>query len=238
MTAASDRRLAWAACVNVRDLGGLRTHGSTLRRGVIVRASLLGSLSPDGLAAVRAHGVRTVIDLRWPDEVRRQPSFFAAGVVYRNVPVDAGMRLKLLEHARAGTMPQQLAALAAPDSGLRDAIGAIGAAEPAIVVHCQAGRDRTGVVISLILAAVGVIAADVVTDHCLSDAELASEYERFGAGHPEFVAEIKVHVAHRAWVMRELLAAAERTYGGADGYLRHIGVSPASLARLRAMLVA
>ncbi len=237
MTAAR-RRLAWDACVNVRDLGGLRCGTGTLRSGVLVRASMIGTLSPDGLAEVHAHGIRTVIDLRWPDEVARQPSFFADGMSYRNVPVDAGLRLKLHEHALAGAMQEQIAVLAQPDSGLRDAIEAIAAAEPAIVVHCQAGRDRTGIVIALLLAAIGVTTEDIVGDYCASDVELASEYERFGVDHPEVVPVIAEHVAHRAWVVAELLKATESGYGGAAGYLAHMGVSPGSIARLRAMLVA
>ena len=59
-----DRRLAWDACLNVRDLGGLSLSGATLSRGKLVRSSMIGTLSPAGREAVRAHGIRTVVDLR------------------------------------------------------------------------------------------------------------------------------------------------------------------------------
>ena len=67
----TDRHLEWPSCGNVRDLGGLRTaDGGRIRPGALVRADDLERLTTDGWAALEAHGVRTVIDLRNPDEVR------------------------------------------------------------------------------------------------------------------------------------------------------------------------
>src|SRR4051794_41804862 len=65
-----DRHLPWDGCANVRDLGGLPAAGGrTVRRGAIVRADALDRLSPEGWAALEAHGVRAVIDLRNDDEL-------------------------------------------------------------------------------------------------------------------------------------------------------------------------
>src|SRR5438093_933386 len=47
----------WDAYLNVRDLGGLRCAGGVIRSGALVRASTLGSLTPAGSVAIRAHGV-------------------------------------------------------------------------------------------------------------------------------------------------------------------------------------
>jgi protein tyrosine/serine phosphatase len=235
---ARDRRLAWDACLNVRDLGGLRCTGGLVRSGVLVRASILGSLTPAGSAAVRAFGVRTVIDLRGPDEVTAVPSPFGMGLSNRNVRVDEEHTLKLHEHAIAGTMPQQLADLAREGSGLRAALVAIASADPAIVVHCQAGRDRTGIVVALLLATLGVADEDVVADHCASDIELADEYARFRAEHPEVAADMAERQARRAWVFGELLSAIRAQHGHAEGYLKVVGVRSADIERLREMLVA
>ena len=69
MSAVGGRHLAWDGCFNVRDLGGLPTRdGHTTRRGAVVRADALPDLTAAGWAALRAHGVRTVIDLRNQDE--------------------------------------------------------------------------------------------------------------------------------------------------------------------------
>jgi protein-tyrosine phosphatase len=235
---AHDRRLAWDAYLNVRDLGGLRCAGGVIRSGVLVRASTLGLLTTAGSVAIRAHGVRTVIDLRGPDEVTALPNPFGLGLAYRNVRVDGEHTLKLHEHAIAGTMAHQLADLARPGSGLRAALAAIASADPAVVVHCQAGRDRTGIVVALLLAALGVADDDIVADYCASDAELADEYARFRAEHPEVAADMAERQARRAWVIGQLLAAVRTEHGDAERYLNLIGVRSDEIKRLREMLVA
>jgi hypothetical protein len=71
------RRLPWDALVNARDLGGYpTTDGRAIRWGALVRSDSLSSLTPAGRSALLAHGVRTVIDLRMPLEVVRDPNPF------------------------------------------------------------------------------------------------------------------------------------------------------------------
>jgi protein-tyrosine phosphatase len=207
------------------------------RRGALVRASAIGTLTASGSAAMLAHGVRTIIDLRWSDEIAAQASPFATGLTYRNVPFDEPRVMRLYQHAMAGTMPEQLALLARPESGVRAAISAIADSEPAIVVHCQAGRDRTGAVTSLVLSALGVADEDVIADYCESDVELAPEYERFRAEHPDAAADIAEQQTRRAWVMGEFLKAMHGEYGGAVRFLTFAGVRAGELARLCNMLV-
>jgi protein-tyrosine phosphatase len=202
-----------------------------------VRSSTMGPVTAAGSAAIRAYGVRTVIDLRGPDEMTAVASPFGTAVVYRNVRVDGEHTLKLHEHANAGTMALQLAELARPGSGLRAALAAIASAAPAIVVHCQAGRDRTGIVVALLLAALGVADDDIVADHCASDAELVDEYARFRAEHPEIAADMAERQERRAWVMGELLSTLRAEHGGGTAYLEHIGVLPEDIRRLRGLLV-
>jgi len=197
----------------------------------------MGSVTAAGSAAIRAYGVRTVIDLRGPDEVSAVASPFGMAIVYCNVLVDGEHTLKLHEHAKAGTMANQLADLARPGSGLRAAISAIASAAPAIVVHCQAGRDRTGIVVAVLLAALGVADDDIVADHCASDAELIEEYARFRAEHPEIAADMEERQERREWAMGELLSALRTEHGGGTAYLEHIGVLPGEIRRLRVLLI-
>jgi hypothetical protein len=77
----TDRRLAWDACLNVRDLGGLSCGDAVIRPGRVVRASIIGTLTSAGREAMRGHGGRTVIDLRGDDEVADLPSPYRDGTV-------------------------------------------------------------------------------------------------------------------------------------------------------------
>src|SRR6185295_630739 len=83
------RVLAWGACLNVRDLGGLTTaDGRRVRRGARARSDQLCRLNHDGRAALLDHGVRTVIDLRNAAEAQRDadPTWHEQDVDYRLIP--------------------------------------------------------------------------------------------------------------------------------------------------------
>ena len=80
------RALDWEGCFNVRDLGGLPAAGGRVtRRGAVVRGDAPDTLTSAGWAALRAHGIRTIVDLRNEDEraVARQD-----GVAVVSLPLD------------------------------------------------------------------------------------------------------------------------------------------------------
>src|SRR5205823_6923920 len=81
------RHLTWDACYNARDVGGYPTNsGGRTRWRALVRADNLHRLTPEGQAALREYGVRTIIDLRLAGELERHPSPFAAGQGPDDVP--------------------------------------------------------------------------------------------------------------------------------------------------------
>ena len=82
------RRLHWPDCQNVRDLGGLPTgDGGRIRAGALIRADSLALLSDTGLAALRASGVRRVLDVRGVAEAAAEPSRLAGDPMYRLMPM-------------------------------------------------------------------------------------------------------------------------------------------------------
>jgi protein tyrosine/serine phosphatase len=200
----------------VRDLGGLSCGDSALLRGRLVRASMFGTLSQAGREAMRAHGIRTVVDLRTDEEIAETPSPFRDGLTYRHAPFTAARTMGLHRAAADGTMSDELRRLAAPGGGLATAVGAIADSEPGIVIHCLAGRDRTGIVVAVILSAIGVPDDEIVADYVASDVELADDYVRFKGEHPDKATEVD--------------AAVE--------YLRTAGVTGTQIDAVRAKLVA
>jgi protein-tyrosine phosphatase len=220
----------------VRDLGGLTCGDSQIARGRLVRASVIGTLSDAGRAAVRAHGIRTVIDLRGDDEVAETPSPYAPGTTYRRVPLTALRIMALHDSAHAGTLADELRRIAVRHGGLADAVSAIAKSEPGILMHCVAGRDRTGIVVATLLAALGVPDDEVVADYAASDIELAVEYARFKDANPDRAGAVDEGVSKRGWVMEEVLTTLRLAFGGAAAYLRNAGVTQAELAAIRAKL--
>lgn len=165
--AADDSRQQLA---NLRDLGGLRlAAGGVTRAGVLYRsdAPYPGDDVPDG---VPAWPPATVIDLRSPGETESRYCW-PAGVSVHRVPLMR--RAAVVSGGGGGTaleLPGSLEVLylrmLETVAGRLASFVAIAAASPApTLVHCSAGKDRTGVVIALLLLTAGVEPEDVVTDY-------------------------------------------------------------------------
>src|SRR5437867_4130266 len=89
-----DRRLQCEPCLNIRDVGGYQTSdGATIRWHTLLRGDNLSQLSPAGSASLLSHGLRTVIDLRHPNEVAEAVHPFgpsgpcSSRVEYQNIPM-------------------------------------------------------------------------------------------------------------------------------------------------------
>jgi len=222
----------------VRDLGGLSCGGATLTRGRLVRASMLGTLTPGGREAMRAHGIRTVIDVRTEDELAEAPSPYREGVTYRNVPFTVARTMGLHRAADEGTMSDELRRLAVAEGGIGGPVRAIAAAEPGVLLHCLAGRDRTGIVVAVVLAALDVPDEEIVADYVASDAELEPDYVRFRSANPDRAADVDAGIERRAWTMGEVLTTLRLSFGGSAAYLKTAGITPVEIEAIRAKLTA
>ena len=166
---ARDRRLAWEGCVNVRDLGGLPTaDGRTTRWGAVVRSDGLDRLEPAGWTALEAYGVRTIVDLRNGIERQAEPYTSPLPVVVAEVEDDADRQF--IERWRPFSTPHYYrAALDRWPGRIAGAVAAVARAPAGgVLVHCGLGRDRTGLIVMLLLALAGVTPGCIADDHQLS----------------------------------------------------------------------
>jgi protein tyrosine/serine phosphatase len=246
--AALARRLAWDACYNVRDLGGYPTgDGGRTRWRAVLRADNLCRLTPAGREALVAYGVRTIIDLRNPRELAIDPHPFG-GVdlidgrpAYLHLPledetdadaralIDAAETVPAIYHvlldrnqARIGAIVEAIAA--APDGP--------------VLIHCHAGKDRTGLMSALLLTLAGASHQIIAEDYALSDEYLQPLYDDWRASFDDPAEWERVA---RRWStpvenMLAVLAGLETRHGGALAFLRASGVSDWSIERIRARL--
>ncbi len=217
----TDRALHWRSCINARDLGGhATTDGTMTRRGAVVRADSPSRLTAEGRAALDAYGIRTAIDLRIAVELRDDPSPLAAHpiITTHHLPMNPNDRAivrAIRPHTDAG-LPYMAAVNAAYLAVNREQIAAImqavtDAPGGGVLIHCSAGRDRTGLIAALLLATVAVPAAAIVADYALSFTAIPA-------------------------AMEATLMHLDQEYGGVIAYLRAIEVSEATIARLRRRL--
>ncbi len=237
-----DRRLRWAGCLNVRDLGGLPTNdGHRIRSGALIRSDSPHWLSEQGMAAVRAVPVRLVLDLRSADEVERDPSPFVDSTAYRLLPLIDPSR----EHERdpddershpatyIGSLRRNRERIAAAVAEIADA------PDGAVLVHCHSGKDRTGIVVPLVLRMAGVDPEHIAVDYALSAQCLQERSDQWLAAIDDERERAREREMARTdpETMVEFLHALDEQYGGVESYLLDIGVSPERLDRLRERLL-
>ncbi len=237
-----DRWMWFEGLDNVRDIGGLplRDGGST-RSGVLLRSATLHWATPaDVRRLVDEFGLRLVLDLRTPREIDRDgpTAVAAAGVetvalnlvgTSRELPKTGDDTDPLLRNYLAylddqpANVVEAVRRLAAPDVG------------PALV-HCAAGKDRTGVLVAMVLDVAGVERAAVVDDYAQSSAQIEALFRRWttASGEP-MPADLAAHHP-RTEVMDAVLARLDAEHGGASGWLVERGLDEAALDRLRARL--
>ncbi|MFF1817337.1 tyrosine-protein phosphatase [Kribbella sp. NPDC058245] len=160
----------WPNCRNVRDLAGLPIDGGgTVRPGALLRSDNLDQLTPEGLAAVDALGIARIIDVRDVWETQSYPSPYRADPRWFNVPLNDPADPALDDE---DLLVQYLALLDNYPHRFAKALTAIAEAPPGpVLVHCHAGRDRTGLVIALTLAAIGVPADAIAKDYATAPAD-------------------------------------------------------------------
>ncbi|RDI54312.1 tyrosine-protein phosphatase [Nocardia mexicana] len=247
--AAARRWVDFEGIDNVRDLGGLPvTGGGATRFGVAYRSSTLQHASESDLAALLGPiGLRTLIDLRLPDEVEREGygPLAAAPVRVANLPVRKSPQSSLAardlvpDKSRVDLVELYGQLLAGSAGELVAAARLMADSDRhAVVFHCAAGKDRTGVLAAVLLDAVGVPAETIAADYELTNERMQRVRDRLDAlpsyhGLPSAGTGI---LAVDADTMMRFLHNLHADHGGAAEWLRAQGLSSTDLAQLRAVL--
>jgi protein tyrosine/serine phosphatase len=246
----TSRTLVWDGCVNVRDLGGLPTEdGCVTAERSVVRSDNARRLTEAGWAALVEHGVRTVIDLRWRIELDEDPPR-AVDVDATHISLlgdydpeygpDLDVRLGHLAGAER-TAAAYADALERFRPNFGRAVGAVADAPAGgVLIHCAAGKDRTGLIAALLLRLVGVTIDVVADDYALSAHNLAALTRAWideADDEQERAARERLSLTPRE-AMLAVLERLEQRYGGVDAYLLDAGTTPAQLDRIRERLVA
>ena len=241
---------------NFRDYGGYRgLAGARVRSGVLWRSAQHGDASEADLAVVARLGLETVIDLRGPSERQakpcRRPVGFAATVLFHDDET-AGLALHVDAAGDAMSAEQARAAMIALYEGiawranllpmLRRYFAALETCEGASLVHCVAGKDRTGFAVALLHHVLGVHRDDSVADYVLTNVagnierRIAAGAEQIRAKYPAIDdATVRTLMGvDEAYIVRAL-EGIEARHGSLDAYLDDvIGLDGAAREALRA----
>lgn len=221
---------------NLRDIGGPPAGEGVVRRGRIFRSAAPLRDLPDIASGVAALGISHILDLRDTREREMSPRVWqSAALEVHHIPVfgDAlgEIRFSGLAELYAIMIEHHAAAVA------RAAGHIVANGDTPALIHCTAGKDRTGVVVGVLLEVLGVDRAEILADYERSQTLLGDDYlADLFAGVD--LASLPGGAAHRATSSpRALLDAAlddiSARYGSAEGLLLTHGIAPERIARLR-----
>lgn len=246
MPASYQRHLPIAGTYNVRDLGGYAAGDAETLWRRILRADALYRLQPEGVAELYDAGVRTVIDLRHDHELETAPNPFREhpGVRYLNIAlfdqlVPPGMNGA--DQPADVLLGLYTLALTERQAAIREVLCSIADAdEGAVLFHCTAGKDRTGIIAALMLAAAGVGMQSILDDYALTGPMIAPMIDELIAGavaRGADVASFKPLLASAPETMQAMLDHIDQRYGSVRDYLELIGLNAAAIERLRSRLI-
>jgi protein-tyrosine phosphatase len=259
--------IALEGAANVRDLGGLPTgDGQVTQSRRLIRSDNLQGLTPaDVKILIDDLGVRSIADLRTGIEVAREgpgPMTRESSVQIKHLSLfpeaghntdvaalddDAPVVLPwqtrgsdLGSDERRGASGVYLRYLDDRADSVLAALRLIAHSDGATLVHCAAGKDRTGVVIGLALAEGGVTPAAIIDDYAASAQRIEEIFTRLRSSRTYVDdltdQDVDKHTP-RAATMQRMLEALGTEYGGADGWLRRHGWTDVDATALRAKLL-
>lgn len=244
--------------VNMRDLGGLPTcDGHTVQPGRLLRSDNLQDLTAGDIEAlVTEHGVTDIVDLRSDVELRITgpgPLREVLGITHHHhslfpddEDIDARDVLVLpwhkAEEPKRDDNPRAshyLGYLARRPDSVAAALDVIATSQGATVVHCAAGKDRTGTIVAMALTVAGVPREEIVADYVASTERTERIVGRLQnlPGYADNLRGVPVTAHHsRPETITRVLEAIDADFGSVPGWLRSAGWTQAQIDRLRAKL--
>lgn len=245
---------------NFRDFGDYAAGEGRLKKGVLFRAAHQAEATDDDLAALAALGIVTLVDLRRPNERERSPSRrwtgFAAQVIDNEMGatgpdpwlefISSAELTEASVHAYMDEYYRRLPFKERHIDLFRRFFLALAEAKGPALIHCAAGKDRTGVLAALTHHIAGVGDDDVIDDYLLTNDP--GRFDRRGHAFMDHIHEATgrrpSEAAMRAamGVEARYLAAAfeviKDQHGGLDGYLEQaVGLDAGTREKVRAHIL-
>jgi protein-tyrosine phosphatase len=246
------------AKLNFRDVGGLpAAHGSRVREGVLFRSEGPASFAPIHREELAALGFRLVCDLRGASEREKSPNDWAGEARVLNLDINSDLRASpgellttmgenpSVDRLKRATLHNYSLTPIALRPRLRTLIEAIADGETPALIHCTAGKDRTGVLVALLLLPLGVPEETVMADYLRSAVFGENLRERGGLNEQiETVfgflpddAFVDLLIGVEADLLEAALSSVRQEWGSVDAYFEAAQIDAELMERYRAAML-
>jgi protein-tyrosine phosphatase len=248
---------------NFRDVGGYRAAGGhKIKSGVIFRSGELSGLTPADLQTLAPLNIRYEIDLRTDAERSAEPSQWGTNPP-RAISISVGLsrdgkalneRMRQLSEVKtadeAKTQMQQATASVAIDGAadIGNVLSELARASGPALIHCTAGKDRTGVTVAILMTLLGASREDVYHEYMRSNESVEAQLQRQKAREKSgkdvngltglSPAVLKTMMGTDPSFLDSMFREINAKYGSFDAYTsRGLGITSAQVAQLRKNLI-
>ena len=231
------RHLPLTGCLNLRELGGYATaDGKSIRWRTLLRGDSLHKLSLTSQQAIIDYGIKTIIDLRTISEVNKKPYILSKSpeVGYFNLPLLEEDNFPQL-WAQKTLFEHNCLMLEERSPQIKEILAVIASQPTAFVIHCAAGKDRTGIIIALLLAIANVPVATIANDYALSEKYVSPLYAKI---QEQAIEEGFAHILlSPPEAIIDTFNYLDKNYGGIHEYLQAIGIDKLQIEHLQNILI-
>jgi protein-tyrosine phosphatase len=249
------RTLQLEGAINFRDLGGYRTaDGKRVKWGRVFRAGALNNLTDADLEMLRQMELKYIFDLRTAEEMASAPDRVPVGAVHVPMTVEVErsiarrliMLVRYYNNLERMLLDGYMRVMIEQNARVFGEVFPVLATEGGLpsVIHCTAGKDRTGIASALLLAALGVPEETIIADYSLSNhhhayfrdlvSDQMASLMRFGLT----LDDVYPVTLANPEAMRMSLRYIREHYGDVQTYLhQRAGVDEVTLAKLRDTLL-
>lgn len=220
-------RLPLKNAYNVRDLGGYATHDNKVTKWKrFLRSDALTNIDEQDSKLLNDYGIKTILDLRSFEEVKRRPNnlSYLNDIDYVNIPLLGDIldnRTWTLESMENISVGQFYVELLKQKDLVRSAMEVIAKArDGGVLFHCHAGKDRTGIIAMLLLGLAGVYNQDIISNYQITFTNL-NQNNFFSGDKYINTPFVKSHPDNIICALQYL----EEQYTNIEGYLEAVGLS-------------